>query len=121
MPNTPVLVKKGAAGVCTLNLDENEKNEVINFLESCGLVLEVEEEKLESCYNKIATTNGVKNWITSLNRNEVAANTDYLETVNSVAKSYLTQTNAASTYSTKTETELTVLYFMFEIPFFIDF
>ena len=40
------------------------------------------------------------NWITSLNRNEVSAKTDYIETVNSVAKSYLIKVNAESTYST---------------------
>ena len=35
--------------------------ELIRFIDGG----EVEEEKSESSYNKIATTNGVKNWITS--------------------------------------------------------
>ena len=45
------------------------------------------------------------NWITSLNRDEVGSKTDYLETVNSVAKTYITQTNAASTNATLTITD----------------
>ena len=35
-----------------------------------------------------------------MNREEVATKTDYLETVNSVAKKYLTQTNAENSYAT---------------------
>ena len=35
--------------------------------------------------------------ITSLNRSEVSSKTDYLETVNSVSKTYLSQKNASST------------------------
>ena len=52
------------------------------------------EQELEGGTNSIAITGGIMNWITSLNREEVASKTDYIETVNSVAKTYLTQTNA---------------------------
>ena len=40
--------------------------------------------------NSIATTGGVLNWITSLNWSEISAKADYIETVNSVAKTYTT-------------------------------
>lgn len=48
MPNTPVQVKEGVAGVSFKGLDEKEKDEVLKVLGSCGLVLEIEEEKLDA-------------------------------------------------------------------------
>ena len=72
------------------------KQEMIIFLDGS----QTTEQELEAGTNSIATTGGIMNWITSLNREEVATKTDYLETVNSVAKTYITQTNAASTYAT---------------------
>ena len=45
------------------------RQELIDFLDGG----ETEETKLEAGTNHIATTNGVLNWITSLNRSEVSA------------------------------------------------
>jgi len=58
------------------------------------------EQEIENGSNTIATTNGIIKWITTLNREELLSKTDYLETVNSVAKTYLTQTNAENSCAT---------------------
>ena len=63
------------------------RQELIDFLDGG----ETTQIQLENNTNHIATTGGVLNWITSLNRFEVSAKTDYIETVNSVSKSYLTK------------------------------
>ena len=76
------------------------ESQLIDFIDGGG----EEEKKIKSGYNKMATTGGIKNWITALNRNEVAANTDFLETVNYFAKSNLIKTNATTTYATLTIT-----------------
>lgn len=47
MPNTPVQIKEGVTGASFHRLDEAEKSVVTEMLETCGLVLEVEEEKLD--------------------------------------------------------------------------
>ena len=65
-------------------------HEMINLLDGD----ETTETQLEAGTNTIATTGGVLNWIVSLNRSEISAKTDYIKTFNSVAKSYLSQTNA---------------------------
>ena len=79
---------------------------------------ETTETQLENNTNHKATTGGVLNWITSLNRNEVATKTDYTETVNSVAKTYTTistteglqsEITANTTAITATQNELNTL------------
>ena len=47
MPNTPVQVKEGVTGASFKGLNDAEKTFVTEMLESCGLVLEVDEEKLD--------------------------------------------------------------------------
>ena len=47
MPNTPVQVKAGVAGVTFKGLSEEERFYVKSVLESCGVVIEVEEDKLD--------------------------------------------------------------------------
>ena len=71
-------------------------HEMIIFLDGA----QTTEQELEAGTNSIATTGGIINWITSLNREQVETKTDYLETVNSIAKTYLTQTNAENSYAT---------------------
>ena len=63
-------------------------HEMINFLDG----REVTETALEAGTNTIAITGGVLNWITLLNQAEVSSKADYIETVNSVAKTYTTLT-----------------------------
>ena len=60
------------------------RQELIDFLDGG----QTTETQLKAGTNHIATTGGVLNWITSLNRSEFSAKTDNIETVNSVAKSY---------------------------------
>ena len=47
MPNTPAQVGEGVTGVSFNDLNQIEKINVMEILESCGLVLEVDEEKLD--------------------------------------------------------------------------
>lgn len=47
MPNTPVQVKAGLTGAAYKGLNDSEKQFVKELLESCGEVLEVEEDKLD--------------------------------------------------------------------------
>lgn len=47
MPNTPAQIGEGVTGAFFSNLNEIEKLQVNEILESCGLVLEVDEEKLD--------------------------------------------------------------------------
>lgn len=47
MPNTPVQVKEGLTGASYKGLNPTEKEFVKELLESCGVVLEVEEDKLD--------------------------------------------------------------------------
>ena len=54
--------------------------EIINFLD----IGQTTEQELEAGTNSIATTGGVLNWITSLNRADVGGKTDFLETVNNL-------------------------------------
>lgn len=47
MPNTPAQIGEGVTGVSFSDLTQLEKISVLEILESCGLVLEVDEEKLD--------------------------------------------------------------------------
>ena len=48
MPNTPVQVKMGVAGATFVGLNKEEKSEVLDMLESCGIVLDCDESKLDA-------------------------------------------------------------------------
>lgn len=48
MPNTPALIGQGASAVCFDNISETGKSYVYNLFSTCGLVITVDEKKMDA-------------------------------------------------------------------------